>query len=250
MSRFPGRGGEFLQSQSFDEEGRGLLRRVIEGQAYRQLMLANIRGHGIKFAPEVEEKLALVRDLDAALLQIREIERLYTRLGFGDVVSAVRGKMERVPYPGTRLELAMCLFLCERVAWHASSAYVDCVQRDFAALARTRLDEGPAPDLPKDPAFVEFCRDATNRPLAQQLFNRWIAVTLLALGRPDSAGDARAVALGLRDKRVAEITSAYLASLAPFLRACQLTLPDAAALGVDLPRAASNPSHARGAIAR
>jgi 1,2-phenylacetyl-CoA epoxidase catalytic subunit len=239
-----------LQIQPFDEEGRGLLRRVIEGQAYRQLMLANIRGHGLKFAPEVEEKLALVRDLDGALRQFREVERLYARLGFGDVVSAVRGKMERVPYPSTRLELALCLFLCERVAWHASNAYMNCVQRDFAALARSRLDETPVLELPADPAFVEFCRDESHRPLAQQLFNRWVGVTLLALGRPGSAGDARAVALGLRDKSVAEIVSTYLASLAPFLRACHLTMPDASALGVELPRTAANPSQSREALAR
>lgn len=224
-----------VQTPHGDEEAHNLLRRIIEGQAYRQLMLANIRGHGLKFVPDVEGKLALTRALDVSLIQFREVERLYTSLGFGDVVSAVRGKMERVPYPSTRLELAACLFLCERVSWHALGAYVDSVSKEFAAIARTRLDELHARELPDDAAFIEFCADATNRPHAQQLFNRWLGVTLLSLGRPGSAGDARAIKLGLRQKSVAQITRDYLASMQPLLAACGLTLPPPEVLGVELP---------------
>ena len=224
-----------MQTQPFDEETRGLLRKVIEGQAYRQLMLANIRGHGIKFVPEVEGKLEVVHALDGALRQFREVERLYFTLGFGDVVSAVRGKMERIPYPSTRLELAMCLFLCERVSWHALGAYAESVSRDIAAIALTRLEDPPPPELPLDRAFVEFSSEETNRPLAQQLFNRWLGVTLLSLGRPGSPGDARAVALRLRDRPVAKIVREYLAGLEPFMHACHLSMPDLAAIGVEVP---------------
>ena len=227
-----------MQTPHIDEEARGLLRKIIEGQAYRQLMLANIRGHALKFVPEVEGKLALAHALEIGLIQFREVERLYAASEFGDVVSAVRGKMERVPYPSTRLELAMCLFLCERVSWHALGAYVDSVSKEFAAIARTRLEELQPRELPDDPAFVEFCVDATNRPHAQQLFNRWLAVTLLSLGRPGSAGDGRAVALGLRTKSVAQITREYVASLQPVLGRCGLTLPSADVLGLDAPAAA------------
>lgn len=224
-----------MQTPHLDEEARGLLRKIIEGQAYRQLMLANIRGHGLKYVPDVDGKLALAHALEVALVQFREVERLYASNGFGDVVSAVRGKMERVPYPSTRLELAMCLFLCERVAWHALGAYVDSVSKEFAAIARMRLEELQPRELPDDPAFVQFCGDATNCPHAQQLFNRWLAITLLSLGRPGSAGDGRAVALALRGKSVAQITREYLASLQPLLVTCGLAMPSTDALGLDAP---------------
>jgi 1,2-phenylacetyl-CoA epoxidase catalytic subunit len=229
-----------VQAPKFDEEARVLLRKIIEGQAYRQLMLANIRGHGLKFVPDVEGKLALSRALEVSLVQFREVGRLYANLGFGDVVSAVRGKMERIPYPGARLELAMCLYLCERVSWHALGAYVDSVSKEFAAIARTRLEEFQPRELPDDSAFVEFCADATNRPHAQQLFNRWLAITLVSLGRPGSAGDARAIALGLRQKSAAQIAREYLAGLEPLLAACGLAMPAPATLGVELPAAAKS----------
>ena len=224
-----------MQTRAYDEETRGLLRKIIEGQAYRQLMLSNIRGHGIKFLPEIEDKLRVADALDTSLKQFKDVERLYAELGFGDVVSAVRHKMERVPYPAARMELAVCLFLCERVSWHALESYTDSVCKEFAAIARTRLAELRTLGEPEDRAFVEFCAEETNRPLAQQLVNRWLSITLLSLGRPGSSGDSRAVQLGLRNKSVSMIVRQYLEELAPFLRACRLSLPDATTLGLELP---------------
>jgi 1,2-phenylacetyl-CoA epoxidase catalytic subunit len=224
-----------VDQRSYDEETRGLLRKILEGQAYRQLMLSNIRGHGIKFLPEVDEKLRTSQALSTSLRQFAEVQRLYGALGFGDVVSAVRHKMERIPYPATRMELAVCLFLCERVSWRALGAYRDCAVDELAAIARTRLEELRALEQPEDPGFLEFCQDPSNLPLAQQLVNRWLTITLLSLGRPDSAGDARALQLGLRSKPVAAIAREYLDGLAPFLSACHLAVPDAATLGLELP---------------
>lgn len=234
-----------MDTRSYDEETRGLLRKIIEGQAYRQLMLCNIRGHGIKFLPETEDKLRTAGALETSLRQFREVQRLYSTLGFGDVVSAVRNKMERVPFPATRMELAVCLFLCERVSWHALNAYVDSCAKDFAAIARTRLTELRELDMPEDSAFVEFCAEETNRPLAQQLVNRWLGITLVSLGRPDSAGDARAVQLALRSKPIGQIVRDYLDGLTPFVALCGLTLPDATALGVELPAAKAAKAQAR-----
>lgn len=220
----------------YDEETRGLLKRILEGQAYRQLMLSNIRGHGIKFLPELADKTRISAALHTSLRQLVDVERLYSSLEFGDVVSAVRHKMERVPYPATRMELAVCLFLCERVSWHALDAYLDSVVEEFAAIARLRRTELRKLDAPEDPAFAEFCADETNRPLAQQLVNRWLSITLLSLGRPDSPGDGRALELKLRSKPIATIVSEYLAGLEPFLASCHLVAPEGAAIGVELPK--------------
>lgn len=222
-----------------DEEARVLLRKIVEGQAYRQLMLSNIRAHGLKFLPDLEDKIAQAERLTQSLMHFREVQRLYSELSGEDVVSAVRGRMERIPYPASRMELAVCLFLCMRAERAALESYLDCVAVDFAAIARTRLEFAPPGDVPRDAAFLEFCADPSNRPHAQQMVDRWLAICLLSLGRPGSPGDARAVALGLRKRRVGEIVLDFLAGLEPFLAACRLTLPDAGALGVELPPASS-----------
>lgn len=224
-----------------DEEARGLLRRIVEGQAYRLLMLANIRAHGIKFLPELEDKIAAAERLGLALRQFREVQRLYVSLCGGDVISAVRGRMERIPYPGSRMELAVCLFLCERVEREALEAYLESSAGDVGAIASSRLAELPLSDLPQDPAFLEFCADRGNRPHARQQFQRWLAICLLSLGRPGSHGDERAVALGLRSRAVDEIARRFLQGLAPFLAACDLEIGDAQTLGIELPRGWGEP---------
>ena len=228
-----------MQVRTYDEETGGFLKKIVERQAYRQLMLANIRAHGIKFLPDVAAKMAMASDLQTALRHFAEVEALYAALGHGDVVSAVRDKMERIPYPGSRLELAVCLFLCENATRLALSSYVDGACVEFGAVARTRLEVIPDLEAPADPVFVEFCAEAENRPHAQQLFNRWLSVALLALGRPDSKNDARAVELGLRSRPMTEIAREYVARVQAFLERCKLAMPDAATLGVELPAGAS-----------
>ena len=232
-----------MQRVPSDEESRGLLRKIVEGHAYRQLMLANIRGHGIKYLPELDHKLASVRRLVDVLPLVQGVIDLYAEIDGGDVVSAVRDRMERIPYPTSRLELAVCLFLCMRAERHALEAYVDCrVSSALAELSRARLAVVVTDDLPRDPVFVEYCAEPANRPHAQQMLNRWLALCLVALGRPGSPGDARAVELGLRTRRVSDIAAEFLAGLGPFLEATGLVVHDADALGVELPGAAARKS--------
>lgn len=219
-----------------DEETRVLLRRILENQAYRQLMLENIRGHGIKYLPEPEAKAAAAEQIAHSLRPFRALQSLYAELCGADVLSAVRGKMERIPYPGSRMELAVCLFVCKQVERAALSTYVDSCARDLAAIARTRLEFLPARQMPADAAFAEFCADPSNRPHAQQMFDRWLSICLLSLGRPGSHGDERAVALGLRNRGVGEIVAEFLNGLTPFLSACSLVVPDEASLSVQLPQ--------------
>jgi hypothetical protein len=226
-----------MQRVPADEESRALLRKIVEGHAYRQLMLANIRGHGIKFLPEIELKIASVERLAHVLPLVHGVAELYREIDGGDVLSAVRDRMERIPYPGSRLELAVCLFLCMRAERYALEAYLDCrVSSALVELTRARLAVVSTEDLPRDPIFVEYCADATHRPHAQQVVNRWLALCLVALGRPGSHGDLRAVELGLRSRRVADIAAEFLAGLKPFFDATGLEVPDADTLGVDLPR--------------
>ena len=203
----------------YPQETLDLLKKIVEGQAYRQLMFANIRGHGIRFMPDLESKIALAQALDTSLQQFRELVRLYKSLGFGDIIAAIRPKMDRVPYPASRIELAVCSFLCERANFRALQAYASSSCKDFAAAAQTRLDETRAPVLPEDSVVIEYCRDPANRPHAQQMLNRWLGVTLLSLGRPGTPGDARAVALGLRSESVANMVRDFVRGLDAFLKA-------------------------------
>ena len=137
-----------------------------------------------------------------------------------------------VPFPASRMELDMCLYLCERVRHLALASFTESSCEELARIARERLEGNPWRDLPEDPAFLEFCADETNRPHAQELFNRWLSVTVLALGRPDSRADERVVELGLRSRRMSEVARDFVEGLEGFLRASALIVPDEATLGI------------------
>jgi 1,2-phenylacetyl-CoA epoxidase catalytic subunit len=225
--------------RELDEESRALLRRIVERQAYRQLMAANIRGHGLKYVPEIEEKAALARDLEASLAVLRDVVDLHARLGGVELEHAVRDQMERIPYPTTRLELAICLALCDRAERAVAEGYAGSRSPDLARIARALIDADRTATTRGEELFIRFCEEPGNRPAAQAMLARWLTIAVLALGRPGTPGDARAVALGLRTKRVADVVREFLGDVAPLVAACGLALPDLAAVGLELPAAAA-----------
>jgi hypothetical protein len=224
-----------METERLDEESQNLLRRIVERLAYRQLMAANMRGHGLKFVPEIEEKLPLVHDLDHSLRILHDVARLYASIGGSDLSLAVRSQIERIPYPTSRLELAVCLALCDLTERVVAEGYLDSASKSLAAIARSLLGMDRTSTKMGEELFVDFCQEPGNRPAAQQMFNRWLTITLLALGRPGTPGDKRSVALKLRTKHVADSVREYVDGLKPFMESCKLAMPPAATLGVELP---------------
>jgi 1,2-phenylacetyl-CoA epoxidase catalytic subunit len=219
-----------------DEEAKSLLRRIVERQAYRQLMVEQIRGHGLKFVPEVETQILLAQDIVHSLRIMMQIELLHAELGGADLVQSVRDKMERIPYPGSRLELAICLSLCDRAERVAAESYIDSSSEDFAAVALSILSMDRTSTRQGEELFQRFATETGNRPAAQQMFQRWLAMTIAALGRPGTPGDRRAVELRLRRQSCEESVRQYLRELRPFMDACHLVLPSEAQLGLLLPK--------------
>lgn len=229
-----------------DEEGRGLLRQIVERQAYRQLMAANIRGHGLQFLPELDEKLRFTEELTFSLRVMREVGRIYTELGGEDLVGAVAARMERIPYPDSRLELAVCLGVTGRAEAAAARSYLESSHRDFAAVARTLLEADRTEVEAEERFYVEYCQDHGHHPQAQLYWNRWLVISLVSLGRPGTARDRRAVELGLRSRHAADVVRDFLDTVEPLRVACGLHLPSLEVMGIDLPEDLRGRFHSAG----
>lgn len=225
--------------QSLDEETRALLRRVLERQAYRQRMAANIRGHGIKFFSELEEKLAVATELESALQVLHQVERLYVGLGGKELTEAVRPRMERIPYPASRQELAVCLGVIGRAERVVARCYLGGISSDFASIARTLAAPPSGMVEGEEERFIAFAGEAGNRTQAQEYWTRWMVVALGAMGRPDTAGDERAVELHLRKKRVGEVMTDFLDEVDELRKSVDLPLPDPAVHGIEIPSSLS-----------
>jgi hypothetical protein len=225
-----------METKKLDAEGSAILRQILERQVYRQLMAANIRGHGLKFIPDPGRKLLLVRDLHDGLSTLEDARDLYRELGGDDLEMAVRPRMEKIPYPQSRLELAICLVACDLAEDVAMDSYLNCSSDAFARIARTTLEHRRVATEAAVNLFELFCADASQLPHAQAMFSRWFSIAVRSLGRPGSPGDQRAVALGLRSRSCGESIRLYIERLEPLLEACHLKLPDAAQTGLEIPK--------------
>jgi len=229
--------GARLASARLGEEHKALLRKILERQAYRQLMLANIRGHGLKFLSEPADKIRLVRELEHGLQGLERVRRLYADIDGGDLALAVRARMERIPYPNGMMELAACLAICDLAEREAMEGYTDSICGEFADIAHSVLGHDRGWTREGRELFVSFCADESQRPHAQQVFTRWVTIALRSLGRPGTPGDRKAVALRLRSRGSAQAIAPFLEHLEPFRQACGLAPPDLSETGLELPGA-------------
>jgi len=228
-----------------DGESKALLLKILERYAYRQRMVVNVMGHGLKHLPGLDDKRGFLEELGHAFTVLAEVERLHKSLGGAELMGAIRPRMERIPYPKSRQELGLGLALVRRAAKVSAASYQECVSKDFAALAKTVL-AAPDNSQEEEARFQAFALDASNRPQAQQYWDRWLVLGLLSLGRPGAQGDAKAVSSGVRTQSTTEIVRAFLAETETMREACGLERTDLTSTGVQLPEDLRGRYRARG----
>ncbi|HPF14066.1 MAG: hypothetical protein H6830_08390 [Planctomycetes bacterium] len=217
-----------------DGEAKALLLKILERYAYRQRMVVNVMGHGLKYLPGLDDKRGFLEELDHAFHVLAEIERMYDALGGVELINAIRPRMERIPYPDSRQELAVGLSLVRRAARVSALSFQDCISKDFAALSKTVL-HAPDNSQEEEARFQEFAQDSSNRVQAQKYWDRWLALGLLSLGRPGAKGDALAVSTGIRKVSSTEVVRNFLAETEAMREACGLDRTELVGFGIQLP---------------
>lgn len=218
-----------------DGEVKTLLLKILERYAYRQRMVVNAMGHGLKYLSDLETKRGFLESLDHSFHVSVEVERLFDALGGVELMGAIRPRMERIPYPESRQELAVGLALVRRAAHASAESYRDCVCKDFGALAMTVSLAPSMSAEAEEKRFIAFANDPSNKRQAQTYWDRWLSLSLLSLGRPGARGDTRAVALGVRNIPTAQIVRMFLEELEPLRLACGLEYTRLEGFGVQLP---------------
>jgi len=222
-----------MSPAELDAEARGLLLQIAERHAFRHHAAINLRGHGLQLLEEPRELRAYLEELDFHLGLYEEVERIHAELGGKALADAVMPRMERVPYPETRLELACCLSITRRGERAAAKSYIECVHAGFAGVSRRVLEaEGGTRE---EDVLVAFCQHDDHRASAQSFWGRWVQLCLGSVGRLGNTADRRTVELGLRAESAAEVVRMFLDDLEPLREACSLSLPALDELGLELP---------------
>ncbi|MEQ1895657.1 MAG: hypothetical protein ABL998_24220 [Planctomycetota bacterium] len=105
----------------------------------------------------------------------------------------------------------------------AMRAYVESSWQPFATIAKRHVEAWM--QRPEPTRFQEYTSESRNRPHAQELVDRWVPLARRAFGRADSPWDEKAMKLGLKGRRSAELDASFCERLAPLLAAGELRLP-------------------------
>jgi hypothetical protein len=217
------------------EEALGLMRRIVEANAWRQYLGVNMLGHCLKMMGDLEGKRCVTREIGVCLDFYGELEDAYLELGGHDLDYSVRDRLLNVPMPESRFELGLCRLLTDRAQRIALASYEGSRCAVFASVAARHLERPALVQAAERERMGEFCGDEANLPRAQETFTRWLSISLLALGRPGSVGDQRALELGLRAKSAEELIEAFLLEMQALTQAWGLAIPSADLLPVEVP---------------
>ena len=212
-----------------------LLCQLVEGQAFRQLLLGNMRGVGIPMLPDVPSKRRMAGDLKRSMDLLEKIELLHSELGGFDLVSTVRPRMDRVPMPTSRLELSAGLALLGRAEFAAAAGLVESTHAGLATVARDSRASVREEAETQARVFIEACTHPGHREAAQSFWDRWFPIALRSLGRSRVPRSEHAQAVGLRGGTCIDLLRSFIQDAEPMRRACGLNMPPLGQLGVELP---------------
>ena len=221
-----------MSPNRLDEETRHLLKRIVESFAWRQIATMNILGHCLKYVVDLETKLRVANELDLAIRLFHEVADLYTELGWVEIETAVRDRVDDLPLPSSRVEFGLAYYLTGLAEYAAMEAYTDCKVEEFAAIARAYVDASQG--RPDPTRFLSFCEHGGNLPQAQAYVNRWLPIALFSLGRPGSELEQQLLEKGLRSRSSGELQADFLGRVRPFLDRCGLKSPPLEEMGVEL----------------
>ncbi|HUB05775.1 MAG TPA: Phenylacetic acid catabolic protein [Myxococcales bacterium] len=215
-------------------EYRAMLLQLIESQAYRELMAAQLFGHALKHVPGVQNKMMIAEHLVEELEHYECTVFLYEGLG-GDVEAAIQSKLSRVPYAETWEELAMVQFLYDQAGfWHLRE-YEKCSYVPYRKIIGKILEEEAGHEGFGEKMLRQWCQTPANRARAQALFEKWLPISLYSFGRPGGKGNQAAMEMGLKSRDSGAVMQDFLNQLKPAMRACGLTFPPRERLDVELP---------------
>ncbi len=212
-----------------------ILQALVEGQAYRQLLVGNIRGHGIGLLPNLGCKQHMSANLERSLEVMTAIEGVYTDLGGSDLVSTIRPRIDRVSVPQTRHELSVCLALLDRAERVASSSLLSCSHAGIVDSAEQVLGTLREEAEAQAKLFIEACTHPGQRASAQTYWSRWFAVALRSLDRLGLRRENLAAELGLCSATAAAAVRRFVIEVEPMRSACGLKMPSLDQIGIEMP---------------
>jgi 1,2-phenylacetyl-CoA epoxidase catalytic subunit len=225
--------------QEMDQKYYDTLVRLIRSQGYRELAAATVFAEALHLVPTLRYKKKVVQHINEEIEHFEVCSDLYAQVGAGDLDAACSALMrERNPIPRIEsfLELGVAQFLYDRASAFQLREYENSSFDPYCRVVGKILEEEEGHESFGVEIMVEHSRDPVRRARMQELFNKWLAVSLRSFGRPGTPGNRYAIACGLKTRDSAAVAQDYIDGLRPTMRLCGLAFPardDLRRLGVE-----------------
>lgn len=207
------------------EEYFDTLAKMIRSQGCRELAAATRFAEALALVPTLAFKKKVSHHIQEELEHYEECCRLYTQIGAGDLDAAIGSAESSVPRIESFLELGVAQFLYDRASAFQLREYENSSFDPYCAIIGKILEEEEGHESFGAELLIEHCRHPEARTEAQNLFTKWLGVSLHSFGRPGTAGNRYAISVGLKTRDSGAVARDYIDALRTVMRICGLVFP-------------------------
>jgi 1,2-phenylacetyl-CoA epoxidase catalytic subunit len=214
--------------QEMDPKYFELLVRLVRSQGYRELAAATVFAEALHLVPTLRFKKKVVQHVNEEMEHFEVCCEIHEQIGAGDLDEVCAGILsERKPIPSIEsfLELGVAQFLYDRASAYQLREYENSSFDPYCRIIGKILEEEEGHESFGAEIMVDHSRDPEQRARMQQIFNKWLAVSLRSFGRPGTPGNRYAISVGLKTRDSAAVAQDYVDSLKTVMRLCGLAFP-------------------------
>jgi len=226
-----------LSLSDCDSRYRETVVQMMRSQAYRELSAAQLFGHGIQFVEDIPSLKFITRHVQEETEHYVAVADLYRKHLGESVEPWVNDRLRQKPIPmaGSFLELGIAQWLYDRGGFWQLREYEESSWTPYREIVGKIVSQEEGHQNHGERIAIPLCRREPDRAKTQLLFERWLRLGLLCMGRPHSEGNQYAIAAGLKKRDSAECMKDYVKDILPAVREAGLSLPPKEKLGVEFP---------------
>lgn len=228
----------YSHRDELDERCYQTILQMMQSQAYRELLAAQLFGYGLQFVPELRWLKFMTWHIREEMEHYEDVAKMYADFTGESVEPLVHARLAQKPieFATSWYELAMAQFLYDRGGLWQLREYEECSFLPYRKTVVKIIKEEKGHQSLGERIVVELSRSGQYEALKQSVFEKWLRQGLLSFGRPHTDGARYAVEMGLRKREPAFVMQDFINDIKPAVKACGLAFPSLAAIGIEAPR--------------
>jgi 1,2-phenylacetyl-CoA epoxidase catalytic subunit len=218
-----------------DDRYYGVVRQMMESQAYRELAAAQMFGYGLQYVPELKWLKFMTWHIREEMEHYEVVVKMYKEFTGESVEPSVNARLAQKPisFASSWFELAMAQFLYDRGGFWQLREYDECSFEPYRHTIGKILKEEAGHQALGERIVVEMCRSGRHEAEKQRDFEKWLRQGLLSFGRPHTEGGNYAISVGLKKRDASQVMQDFIDDIKPAVKACGLKFPVLSSIGIE-----------------